>query len=67
MQETPSNEKVAATPRRRRSASSSMVSPSPSRITRAMRRAGVTTPKEEKTLEVVQEVPADDETDNRSA
>nr|CDJ95223.1 Mpp10 protein domain containing protein [Haemonchus contortus] len=44
-----------------------MVSPSPSRITRAMRRAGVTTPKEEKTLEVVQEVPADDETDNRSA
>uniref|UniRef100_W6NU05 Dvir\GJ11255-PA n=1 Tax=Haemonchus contortus TaxID=6289 RepID=W6NU05_HAECO len=44
-----------------------MVSPSPSRITRAMRRAGVTTPKEEKTLEVVQELPADDETDSRSA
>ncbi|KAK6034709.1 hypothetical protein COOONC_27788 [Cooperia oncophora] len=53
---TPSG-KSASTPARgrRRSASSSLVSPSPARITRAMRKAGVTTPKEVTALEVVPE------------
>ncbi|KAK5977998.1 hypothetical protein GCK32_005359, partial [Trichostrongylus colubriformis] len=65
---TPSNAKVAATPSksRRRSASSSMVSPSPARITRAMRKAGVTTPKENTPLEVVQELPAENEVEEIS-
>ncbi|PIO67705.1 hypothetical protein TELCIR_10533 [Teladorsagia circumcincta] len=60
---SPSQGKVASTPSRgrRRSASSSLVPPSPARITRAMRKAGVTTPKEVAPLEVVPELPVETE------
>ncbi|RCN39315.1 hypothetical protein ANCCAN_14753 [Ancylostoma caninum] len=59
VQETPNAGKPPASPSRKRRGSSSSsqaaVTPSPARITRAMRKAGITTPKDVVELEVVPE------------
>ncbi|KAL6728425.1 hypothetical protein Aduo_010199 [Ancylostoma duodenale] len=70
VQETPNAGKPPASPSRRRRGSSSSsqaaVTPSPARITRAMRKAGISTPKDVVELEIVPEEESTEERVSKS-